>query len=176
MVSDALQRAGIVATLSGGGAVALYTENRYQSEDLDFVTTASLVDIEAALEPLGFVHSGNPRQSVFEHPSSKWYLEFPPAPLGFGGTYVDASACNVLSTALGAIRIITPTQCVMDRLAAAASWHDLPSQEQAVMVATSQAAQLNWDELRDWVLREGIAAAPEVVAFYRTMNRALPSA
>ncbi len=37
IVSDALQRVGIVATLSGGAAVSIYTENRYQSEDLDFV-------------------------------------------------------------------------------------------------------------------------------------------
>lgn len=37
IVSDALQRTDIVATLSGGAAVSIYTENRYQSEDLDFV-------------------------------------------------------------------------------------------------------------------------------------------
>ena len=42
----------------------------------------------------------------------------------------------------------------MDRLAAAASWQDLPSLEQAVMVATSQADQLDWDELGKWVLRK----------------------
>jgi len=176
MVSETLHRAGIAATLSGGSAVTLYTGNRYQSQDLDFVTPASLGDLEAALEPLGFLRSGGPRQSVFEHPSSRWYLEFPPAPLAFGGTYVDASACAAIRTARGDIRIITPTQCVMDRLAAAASWQDLQSLEQAVMVATSQAGQLDWNELGEWILREGIAAAPRIVAFYRTMNRALPSA
>jgi murein DD-endopeptidase len=40
LVSEALERAGIVATLSGGAAVSIYSENRYLSEDLDFVTVA----------------------------------------------------------------------------------------------------------------------------------------
>jgi hypothetical protein len=88
-VSEALWEAGIVATLSGGGAVSIYTHNRYQSQDLDFVTTALRDELEAALAPLGFVHTGSPRQSVFEHPETDWYLEFPPAPLAFGSRYVD---------------------------------------------------------------------------------------
>ena len=37
LISEALEQAAIVATLSGGGAVSIYTENRYQSHDLDFV-------------------------------------------------------------------------------------------------------------------------------------------
>ena len=40
IVSETLERQGIVATLSGGAAVSIYTENRYVSEDLDFVTIA----------------------------------------------------------------------------------------------------------------------------------------
>ena len=38
IISQALEVAGILATLSGGAAVSIYTNNRYQSEDLDFVT------------------------------------------------------------------------------------------------------------------------------------------
>jgi hypothetical protein len=41
LISEALEQAGIVATLSGGGAVSIYTQNRYQSHDLDFVTSAA---------------------------------------------------------------------------------------------------------------------------------------
>jgi len=40
IVSDVLEREGIVATLSGGAAVSIYSDNRYVSEDLDFVTVA----------------------------------------------------------------------------------------------------------------------------------------
>jgi hypothetical protein len=38
-----------VATLSGGAAVSIYSNNAYQSQDLDFVTAAMLADITAAV-------------------------------------------------------------------------------------------------------------------------------
>ncbi len=174
IVSDALEAAGIVATLSGGGAVSIYTENRYQSEDLDFVTTALLEDLEPVLELLGFVHTGRPRLSVFEHPETRWYLEFPPAPLAFGGTYVDASQCAMVPTPRGNIRIITPTHAVMDRLMAAAAWQDPPSLEQAVLVATHQSQRIDWGEIDAWVAAEGITASREVRDFYRAVRRPTP--
>jgi len=39
-VSEALERAGIIASLSGGAAIAIYTDNRHLTKDLDFVTSA----------------------------------------------------------------------------------------------------------------------------------------
>ena len=84
IVSEALEEAGITATLAGGAAVSIYSDNKYESVDLDFVTAALVDDLQTVLEPLGFVHKGRPRLSVFDHPETKWYLEFPPAPLSFG--------------------------------------------------------------------------------------------
>ena len=37
IVSNELEAAEIVATLAFGAAVSIYTENRYVSDDLDFV-------------------------------------------------------------------------------------------------------------------------------------------
>lgn len=54
VVSEALEKAGIVATLSGGAAVSIYSANRYLSEDLDFVTNAVVGELERVLLPLGF--------------------------------------------------------------------------------------------------------------------------
>lgn len=174
IVSVALEAAGIVATLSGGGAVSAYTDNRYESEDLDFVTTALLAELKQILEPMGFVHKGSPRLSVFEHPATRWYLEFPPAPLAFGGTYVDASDCAVLSTRAGNVRIITPTHAIMDRLIAAAAWQDVQALEQAKLVATHQAERIDWDEIDAWVIAEGIGDTPQVIDFYRDLRGASP--
>ncbi len=174
IVSEALSKAGIVATLAGGSAVSAYTENRYESEDLDFVTAALLEDLRPVLEPLGFVHTGSPRLSVFEHPDTRWYLEFPPAPLSFGGTYVAASEGAVYATPHGEIRIITPTHSLMDRLMAAAAWHDPSALEQAVMVASHQEGSIDWSEIERWVVAEGIDTSSEVMAFFRKMNRPLP--
>lgn len=166
LVSDALQSHGIVATLSGGAAVSLYTDNRYMSEDLDFVTSALVKELADALEPLGFVHSGRPRMSAFKHPSTHWYLEFPPSPISFGSTYIDPEYCTVMPTPLGDIRIITPTHSVMDRLIAAAVWKEPQSMEQAVMVAESQADRIDWAQLQHWVRDEGIAEDRNVQEFF----------
>lgn len=174
IVSGALEKAGIIATLSGGAAVSIYTDNRYQSVDLDFVTTALVKDLKVVLEPLGFSHSGGPRLSVFEHPHCTWYLEFPPAPLSFGGTYIDASACELIETRLGGLRIITPTHSIMDRLIAAAAWHEPQSLEQAILVAEAQSAKIDWSALRKWVIREGIRGDKEVIDFFKVVGRRGP--
>ena len=153
LVSDALQTAGIAATLSGGSAVSIYTENAYQSRDLDFVTAALIEDLIPALALLGFQHTGKTRLSQFEHPLIEWYLEFPASPLSFGDLYVDHKDCAVIDLAVGQLRIITPTQSVMDRLAAAFAWKDPQSREQAILVATSQV--VDWDALKMWFTNEG---------------------
>lgn len=171
LVSEALEAAGIVATLSGGSAVSAYTENSYESADLDFVTAALREALEPVLQPLGFVAAKNPRLSVFEHPDIKWYLEFPPAPLAFGGHYVDESQCARLSTPYGKVRIITSTHSVMDRLIAAAVWHEAQSLDQAILVATHNLESIDWRELDEWVTSEGIGDAPLVKAFYRAVRR-----
>lgn len=174
IVSNALERAGIIATLSGGAAVSIYSKNRYKSEDLDFVTVALVRELKAALEPLGFEHTGRPRLSVFEHPRTTWYLEFPPAPLSFGGTYVDPSQCTLLETGLGNLRIITPTHSVMDRLIAAAAWHEPQSLEQAMLVAEYQHDKIDWDELNRWAIAEGIINDKEILEFYKKVGQSLP--
>lgn len=174
IVSDALERSEIVATLSGGAAVSIYSENRFESEDLDFVTVARAKELKKALEPLGFKHTGTPRLSVFEHPKTNWYLEFPPAPLGFGGSYVDPSECAVLKTSVGKIRIITPTHSIMDRLISAAVWKDAQSLEQALLVAEHQRDNIDWNELDRWVTREDIGGERGIVSFYDKISRPLP--
>lgn len=80
IVSQALSKAGIAATLSGGGAVAIYSDNKYESHDLDFVTAAIIAELEPVLASIGFVRKGVPRLSQFEHPLIQWFLEFPPVP------------------------------------------------------------------------------------------------
>lgn len=165
VVSEALEAAGVVATLSGGAAVSIYSANRYLSEDLDFVTNAVMSELERVLVPLGFARRGRPRLSVFEHPHTRWYLEFPPGPLGFGSTYVDPSQCTVIETPIGRLRIITPTHCVMDRLIAAVVWSEPQSLEQAVLVAREQSENIDWFELRRWLKKEGIETAPQVRSF-----------
>lgn len=151
IVSQALESAGIVATLSGGGAVSVYTENEYQSKDLDYVTAASHKALRDAIAPLGFKESSNIRQ--FEHPDTSWFVEFPPSPLGFGDLLVSHEDIPVLDTEYGPLRIITPTLSVTDRLAAYWYHNDPQCWDQAVMVCKSQ--KVDWDAIYAWARDEG---------------------
>lgn len=135
-VSQLLEAAGITATLSGGGAVSIYTENQYQSNDLDFVTVERRKRLSEMLEPHGFRLADDNRH--FYHPATEFFLEFPAAPLEFGNRCVQASDIPKLETLWGPLRVITPTLCVMDRLASWWHWKDRQSWQQAVMVAAHQ--------------------------------------
>jgi hypothetical protein len=151
LVSRALEAAGIQATLSGGAAVSIYTDNRYRSDDLDFVTAERRDRLADVLEPLGFTIASDRRH--FEHAATDFYLEFPPAPLEFGGHTVQHDDLPPLQTRWGPLRVITPTLCVMDRLAAWWHWNDRQSWDQAVMVATHN--ELDYDELIAFARDEG---------------------
>ncbi len=154
IVSDALENAGITAILSGGSAVTIYSNNQYLSRDLDFVTSAMVADLKPVLERLGFEHSGVPRLSQFRHPRTEWYVEFPPSPLSFGHLHVNPSECAVIELSVGKLRIITPTQSVMDRLAATYAWKDAQSRDQAILVAANQ--DIDWTALKTWFANEGV--------------------
>jgi hypothetical protein len=69
IISGALEAAGITATLSGGGAVSIYSKNQYMSHDLDCVTSADPRSLLKAIAPLGFSQGAYKR--LYEHPRTK---------------------------------------------------------------------------------------------------------
>lgn len=150
IVSQALEAAGILATLSGGAAVSVHTANAYESADLDFVTSAGRAELEALLAPLGFTLGADRRH--FVHPDTRLFLEFPAAPLEFGSKRVAHEDVPRLETRWGPLRVTTPTLCVMDRLAAWWHWHDRQSWDQAVLVAAT--GEVDYDELRAFARAE----------------------
>src|SRR3972149_6503729 len=81
-VHSRLREEGIDVVLTGGAAVSIHTSNRYVSHDVDFVATglASRTQIKRAMERLGFREVGR----HFEHPDSKWFVEFPGGPPSVG--------------------------------------------------------------------------------------------
>jgi hypothetical protein len=92
---------------------------------------------------------------MFSHPLTALFVEFPTGPLAIGDELIRETEVGEKRTASGTIRLLTPTQCVMDRLAAYFHWNDLQSLDQAVMVASSQKVSLA--KLEAWARREGAA-------------------
>ena len=97
-----------------GACVSIYTDNQYQSSDLDFIENAPTERkrIGEALLEIGFVE----RDRYFEHPDTDFIVEFPAGPLAVGREPVRDIEEMEFST--GSLALLTPTDCVKDRLAA----------------------------------------------------------
>jgi hypothetical protein len=147
-VSQALSDAGITAVLTGGGAVTIYSDNKYQSYDIDFVTAASLRELSAVMSKLGFSR-GTGRH--FEHPLTKLVVEFVAWPVTVGDEVVRKWAR--LRTPAGTLQILTPLQSVKDRLAAFYHWRDPQSLQQALLVAKSHRVSMR--TIKSWSASEG---------------------
>ena len=55
IISNKLSEHAIDSILVGGGCVSIYSQNRYQSYDLDFITYEDMKKVEIALDELGFI-------------------------------------------------------------------------------------------------------------------------
>ncbi|MBU0501792.1 MAG: hypothetical protein KJ811_00920, partial [Candidatus Margulisbacteria bacterium] len=136
LVSSHLEKANLSAVLTGGACVTIYSKNKYQSLDLDFVTYAAEdrpKEITAAMKELGFKRAD---EGFFERQDCKYIVEFLPPPLAIGSEPVHE--INEMKTRRGRLKLLCPTDCVKDRLAAYYHWNDPQSLEQAIMVAKKQ--------------------------------------
>ena len=143
-IQDSLQAEGIKVVLSGGSAVSFYTRNKYISKDLDLINAgfARRSRIKAVMEKLGFQERGR----FFIHSETAFFVEFPDGPLSVGEEPVEEVKEFELPT--GTLKILSPTDCVKDRLCAFYFWNDLQGLEQAVLVAKHQSVDLK--EIARW--------------------------
>jgi hypothetical protein len=148
-VQTHLREKGIEVILSGGAAVALYSKNKYVSKDLDLINIYGVNrrKIRDTMTAIGFYEEGR----YFRHPESQFFVEFPPGPLTIGEEPVRQIVEKKLST--GILKVISPTDCVKDRLAAYYHWGDQQSLLQAILVA--QRNKIDVNEIRRWSLAEG---------------------
>jgi hypothetical protein len=152
-VCDRLAGAGIRVTLTGGACVAIWSDGAYESHDLDFIEEGLVNrrEIRRVLRAEGFTE----RNRYFSHPDTASLIEFPSGPLAVGNEPVKQVAERRLAT--GVLRLLSPTDCVKDRLAAWFHWKDRQALDQAILVARAQA--VNRSELRRWAEAEGESAA-----------------
>jgi hypothetical protein len=159
-----LSSRGIKVVLSGGACVSIYTENRYQSFDLDFVENvpSSRKGIAQALLEIGFVEAGR----YFKHPDTDFIIDFPAGPLAVGSEPVRR--IEKLKFPTGYLMLLSPTDCIRDRLAAYYHWNDRQCLEQALLVAGARKIDLR--EIQRW------SAAEKKSAEYREIQGILTKA
>jgi hypothetical protein len=171
LVAAALEQHGITSVLTGGSAAALYAPNAYMSSDADFILERDdpLATVEIALRPLGFARHG--RSRMFEHPTSRFTVEFPRGPLSVGGDYIRET--TLVERGGRQLRILTRTDCIRDRLAHYYFWDDFTALNAAVGVAAQNPQDVDFDRLRTWTQRESPALSGKLEEFERRLQAKL---
>ena len=146
-IYETLKTAGIDVVLVGGACISIYSENRYQSFDLDFVTYEEMRPIEKVLLPLGFRREGR----CFIHKECPYLLDFVNPPISVGSESIKLF--KTLKTSYGSLQLLTPTDSVKDRLSAFFYWNDRQAFEQALLVAKDHKIKIN--DLKRWAKAEG---------------------
>lgn len=154
---------GIDAVLSGGAVVSLYTDNRYLSYDLDFITTAPIDNIALILETVGFTRESGRH---FSHRKCPFEIEFPGSVVMIGRTRITDYRED--TNALGTLRLLTPTHAAMDRLAAFYHWGDRAGLDQAVMIGACQPVDMQ--AVEEWSRAEG--SAQQYAVFSAALRKA----
>ncbi len=148
-VCDALAGAGVTAVMSGGSAATFYAPDACQSDDVDFIITfgggPAAVD---ALERLGYLRRGD----YYEHPTSRFPLEFPSGPLMVGEDLIGAWATERRGSQV--LHVLTATDSCRDRLAQFLFWNDFSALEQALAICRAQRAHVDLELVRAWCIRE----------------------
>lgn len=145
-VSEGLRQRGIDTILVGGACVTIYSKNRYQSYDLDYIAYDDMKKIKKALKEMGFTEENK----YFRHPGCQWFVEFVSPPVAVGNEPIREF--NKVETPFGKIQLLRPVDCVKDRLASFYHWNDKQSLEQAINICLEQDIDLN--EIERWSLQE----------------------
>lgn len=156
-VATHLKSRNIDSVLVGGAVVSIYTEGAYESGDLDLILTDYFVkNLPAAMKEIGFERTKKARHYV--HPEcSHLFIEFPTGPVEIGDDF------NIVPEELEVdgkkIKILSPTDCVKDRLATYIHFKNRVGLEQAVMVAEKH--PVNFERIRKWCETENSSAVFE---------------
>jgi hypothetical protein len=152
-VEEHLRQRGIRAVLSGGSCVTIYARGDYVSGDLDLVleTYVRPKAVADALAELGLQRAGR----VYKHPEAALVIDVLMPPPAVGGEPVGEIVEMAVST--GILRLLSPTDCTKDRLAAYYYHGDRQCLEQARLVVARQDVDLA--EVEAWSVREGQAEA-----------------
>jgi hypothetical protein len=133
-VGSHLSKNNFDAVLVGGAVVSIYSEGAYQSGDLDFIIQNLIKDrLPDVMKQIGFIKSGR----YYKHPEcNHLFVEFPTGPLEIGDDHTIKP--NIQKKDGIEIKILTPTDCIKDRLASYIYFKSQEGLDQAVLVARSQ--------------------------------------
>ncbi len=144
---DELRKRGIDIILVGGACVTIYSHNRYQSYDLDFVAYEDMKKVKQVLNELDFYEKGG----YFKHADCDWIVEFVSSPVAVGKEII--SEFENVKVATGTIKMLRVQDSVKDRLASYFHWNDRQGLDQAIAICLEQ--KIDISEVERWSIAEG---------------------
>ena len=160
-----LANKGIHSVLVGGAVVAIYSKGAYRSGDLDLVEPllSKETEIKSTMESIGF----NKVNRHYVHPKCQHlYIEFVSAPVSIGDDYRITPDEKEFKGKI--LKILSPTDCIKDRLASFIHFKARECLDQALLVAKSQNFHLQ--KVEEWCLNEsssGKEAFDEFIKLYK---------
>ncbi|UOF01487.1 nucleotidyltransferase family protein [Bdellovibrio bacteriovorus] len=171
IVSQHLKANGIISVLSGGSVVTIYTDkNFYESNDLDFISPANHQKILEVMAQIGFVKAKSTHKHL-THPNTKIVVEFPTGPVNLGGAPIRYEHFDEHEIDGGKIRILSPTQSVMDRLLHYISTKDAQGLDQAREICERQ--MVNLSAIEKWSIKEAMASPEQHERIMKTCKEAI---
>lgn len=156
-VGSELSANNINSVLVGGSVVSVYTKGAYRSGDLDMVLEGYIVkyaEIDKVLNKIGFYRTG--AKKFYQHPRCRHiFIEFLPPPLSIGDDYAIKPSQRIVEGRK--IKILSPTDCIRDRLASYIYFKARECLDQAILVAKSQPYDLAL--IRKWCENEKALSA-----------------
>ena len=142
VIQDAFRRAGLSATLVGGGAIEFYSPGGYVTGDLDFIVeTYARERVDAVLTLLGLEQRGRHwvRGDLFVEVPGSWLSdpadEFPVGPF--------------------LLRVIRKEYLVGERIVGFRHWKSWAYGQQAAQMIAAFGDELDESVVRAWLKREG---------------------
>ena len=161
IINEEFKKNSIEVILVGGTCVTIYSDAIYQSYDLDYVTYENHNKVKKILENIGFFE----KNRYFVHKECPYFIEFVTPPVAIG--IEPVKEFNYLKTKMGEIVLLSPTDCVKDRLAAFFHWNDLQSFNQAIMVANKQ--KIDFSSIKKWAKKEN--CLEKYKEFYKALKK-----
>jgi len=144
-----LKENGIDVVLSGGSCMEIYTHKNFSSYDIDFIANPSYTakKIENVMLKIGFKKVDG---RYFKYENNPHYIEFPTGPVSLGNEF--PKKFDELKTLVGTLVLLTPTDCIKDRLCAYIYHNGEECFQQAIAVAHKNIVDLK--NLKIWAKNE----------------------
>jgi len=144
-----LKENGIDVVLSGGSCMEIYTHKNFSSYDIDFITNPSYTakKISEVMLSIGFNKVDG---RYYKYENNPNYIEFPTGPVSLGNEF--PKKFDELKTLVGTLVLLTPTDCIKDRLCAYVYHGGNECFQQAMAVAHLNEIDIN--NLKKWAKNE----------------------